>query len=69
MSYCRFRNTLNDLRDCYHNFESVSSEEEARARKQLLQLCESIVEEYGGMDLDELEEIDEDDFEDEDDDF
>ena len=47
MSYCRFRNTLNDLRDCYYNMEGVSDHEEQRARQQLIDLCRDIVDEYG----------------------
>lgn len=46
MSYCRFRNTLEDLRDCYeHIYETDLSVEEARARKQLIELCKEIAEE------------------------
>jgi len=47
MSYCRFRNTLNDLRDCYYNMEGVSDHEEQRARQQLIDLCRDIIDEYG----------------------
>jgi hypothetical protein len=44
MSYCRFQNTLNDLRDCYDNlFDDDLSEEEERARKRLIKLCQDIV--------------------------
>ena len=47
MSYCRFRNTLNDLQDCYNNMEEDDlSIEEKQARQQLIQLCRNIVEEY-----------------------
>lgn len=45
MSYCRFQNTLPDLRDCAsHLFDKVSLEEH-RARKQLIEECRAIVEE------------------------
>lgn len=46
MSYCRFYNTLQDLKDCYYNIEYVEdmSDEEKRARKQLIQLCCDIAE-------------------------
>jgi len=47
MSYCRFRNTLNDLRDCYYNMEGVSAHEEQRARQELIDLCRDIIDEYG----------------------
>lgn len=47
MSYCRFQNTLADLKDCYYNIEEVEdmSAEEKRARKQLIELCAEIAEE------------------------
>ena len=45
MSYCRFRNTLSALQDCYEAFgefdEDLGKEEKAAARK-LLQLCKEI---------------------------
>lgn len=48
MSYCRFRNTLADLRDCYkHMDEEIDAKEEQRARVLLIQLCQSIVDDYG----------------------
>jgi hypothetical protein len=48
MSYCRFQNTLKDLTDCYDNLDDTDlSEEEARARYQLIELCIEIVENYG----------------------
>ena len=44
MSYCRFYNTLQDLKDCYYNIEDVEdmSDEEKRARKQLIEICMDI---------------------------
>jgi hypothetical protein len=43
MSYCRFRNTLDDLRDCYdHLNDKGLSEEEATARKSLAELCRDV---------------------------
>jgi hypothetical protein len=43
MSYCRFRNTLTDLKDCYDNLwdEDLSPEEE-RARERLIIVCHGI---------------------------
>lgn len=44
MNYCRFQNTLQDLRDCHevmfdeNEIEDLSSEE-ARARQQLIKVC------------------------------
>jgi hypothetical protein len=52
MSYCRFRNTLNDLRDCENNFSNISSTEELRAAKEMLKLCQDIVD---SVSIDELE--------------
>lgn len=47
MSYCRFENTLQDLRDCYYNIEEVEdlSTYEASAREKLIKLCCEIAEE------------------------
>lgn len=42
MSYCRFGNTLGDLRDCEENFDSIHSEEELRAARKLVKVCQSI---------------------------
>ena len=47
MSYCRFQNTLQDLRDCYENMDDTDlSDEEKRARRMLLKLCDQIVGDY-----------------------
>ena len=57
MSYCRFQNTLNDLRDCSDNWE-VSSLAEAKARLKLYEICKWIVEEASPGDLSlEIEEL------------
>ena len=54
MSYCRFRNTLEDLRDCSDNLDDTDlSEEEAKARKRLVKVCRSIVDDAEFLDLDE----------------
>ena len=45
MSYCRFRNTLNDLVDCQYNFEDITSKEELEAAKRLVKVCREIAEE------------------------
>jgi hypothetical protein len=53
MSYCRFQNTLADLRDCYDNMDVDDlSPEEARAQNRLLLLCARIAADY----KDEIEE-------------
>jgi hypothetical protein len=44
MSYCRFQNTLQDLRDYYENME------EKKAKARLIKLCPRIVAEYGDSD-------------------
>jgi len=47
MSYCRFENTLRDLRDCYNNMDSDDlSQSEFYARKQMIELCMSLASEY-----------------------
>ena len=47
MSYCRFENTLKDLRDCYHNMDSDDlSQSEFFARKRMIELCMTIASEY-----------------------
>lgn len=48
MSYCRFENTLNDLRDCMDNMDDRElSERETKARERLIKLCEEIAVDYG----------------------
>jgi hypothetical protein len=40
MSYCRFENTLRDLRDCYEYFDDEGLlEDEQKAREELISLC------------------------------
>lgn len=54
MSYCRFQNTLEDLRDCYDNLDdSDLSEEETKARKRLIKVCRSLVDDADFLDLGE----------------
>jgi hypothetical protein len=47
MSYCRFHNTLQDLRDCYEAWDEETSPEEEKEKARLLKLCEKIVADYG----------------------
>ena len=47
MSYCRFRNTLIDLQDCYDNMGEGISDLEKIAKENLIELCKEIVEEFG----------------------
>ncbi len=46
-SYCRFENTLRDLRDCQGvlDAEDLSPEEE-EARRRLIETCKEIVEDW-----------------------
>jgi hypothetical protein len=47
MSYCRFRNTLKDLEDCFEDWDNEDiSEEEKEAREELLKKCKEIVDKY-----------------------
>lgn len=48
MGYCRFENTVPDLRDCYdHIKDDDLSESEKMARRHLVILCKRVVEAYG----------------------
>lgn len=47
MEYCRFQNTLIDLKDCYDNMDGVDmSDDERHALDRLLLLCATIAESY-----------------------
>lgn len=68
MSYCRFRNTLEDLKDCLEALNSGEIElvEELRAARGLLEICQEICE-FDEDDLDEMyhqNAVDDDDYED-----
>lgn len=57
MSYCRFRNTLQDLQDCYDNMdESDMGADEMRARKRLIELCMEIAENCADL-IEESEQV------------
>ena len=47
MSYCRFRNTIEDLIDCKNVLGEIDelSPEEAKARREIIKLCEEIANE------------------------
>jgi hypothetical protein len=48
MIYCRFENTLRNLRDCYENFDEQDlSAYEEKARKNMIKLCVEIALDYG----------------------
>jgi len=46
MSYCRFQNTLNDLRDCQEHLDDELSEDEQEAKEKLLDICKDIALDY-----------------------
>lgn len=47
MSYCKFRNTLYDLVECYEQMDDKElSLEEEKSRAKLVKLCKKIAEEY-----------------------
>ena len=49
MGYCRFRNTLADLRDCQEHLDDdpdALSDEEQRARRWLIRRCVEIAGDY-----------------------
>lgn len=52
MSYCRFRNTYNDLRDCHeHLGNTLRDQEEREARTGILKLCATMLSDFG-VDID-----------------
>lgn len=52
MSYCRFRNTISDLRDCRDalyemgDYEKELNTEEAKAAKGLLKICKELADDF-----------------------
>ena len=48
MSYCRFRNTLIDLKICYEHIEDSLSSEEDEARMKLIEICRNICDLHEG---------------------
>ena len=53
MSYCRFQNTFQDLRDCVQEMDDAYnikdmelSDDEARAMKQMYSWCERFIENF-----------------------
>ena len=67
MSYCRFRNTLLALRDCYNSMEEKNlSIEEFKSRKDLIYLCMDIIDDYKDMVEEDFEDNDWEDYNEED---
>jgi hypothetical protein len=58
MSYCRFENTVLDLKDCYNNMTDSLDGYEFRARLNLLKLCKQIIEDYEDYEFNQEEEED-----------
>jgi len=47
MAYCRFQNTLPDLRDCLeHLWDDDLSDEERTARRRLAKVCKDLADEW-----------------------
>ena len=76
MSYCRFHNTLHDLYDCQSALEEfiqngeneISSDDERRCAKRLIELCKDIADNFEPEDIDRAsEEMDDHDGEEDDD--
>lgn len=47
MSYCRFRNTESDLRDCLDNIDADLGGEEFEARESIIDIAKIIVKDWG----------------------
>ena len=45
MGYCRFENTLDDLKDCQEHLWDDLSESEQQCRRELIELCIQIADE------------------------
>lgn len=61
MSYCRFENTVGDLRDCADHLLDDLSESEEQARERLIRICSEIVEEAKRNDLPPFDNQDDED--------
>jgi hypothetical protein len=50
MGYCRFQNTLTDLKDCEDHLDDEDlGEEEEQARKRMIKVCINIARDYEHM--------------------
>ena len=53
MNYCRFQNTVSDLRECQDAMsEGDLSPDEKHAREKLIRICQEIARDYGDEDDD-----------------
>jgi len=58
MSYCRFQNTLSDLKDCFDNLPNGDlSRDEANAFVDLVLLAKEIAAQYEDYNEDELKDL------------
>lgn len=64
MSYCRFQNTASDFRDCLENLRSLDPEDrhpntddERRARRNIILNAVNLLQEVGVEDLNDIHEI------------
>ena len=49
MSYCRFENTMIDLKDCLHHInQEAENDRDESARQEMLELFKEIFEDWGG---------------------
>jgi hypothetical protein len=49
MSYCRFENTMDDLRDCIRNiYREAENERDERSRQEMIALFMEVAEEFEG---------------------
>ena len=53
MEYCRFENTLADLKDCNEHMDDAVLASEAKARDQLIKLCADIAIDAGEVEYPE----------------
>lgn len=62
MGYCRFQNTLQDLRDCReHITDNGLDSDERKARERLVECCRRIIKDYEDAGMDDDDEDDEGD--------
>lgn len=53
MSYCRFQNTLKDLRDCEEHIDDKLDGEEFDCRVKLIKICKDIADNYSEIGLED----------------
>lgn len=53
MGYCRFQNTLKDLKDCLDNITDNLSYDEHKARERMIKVCQDIIDSKDNGDIPE----------------